>query len=32
MQVGELTTDSNFNVVGVGEVLAKELEEGYEYL
>ncbi|NLL30970.1 MAG: stage II sporulation protein P [Clostridiales bacterium] len=28
-EVGELTTDSNFNVVGVGEVLAKELEEGY---
>lgn len=28
-EVGELTTDSNFNVVGVGEILAKELEEGY---
>lgn len=25
----ELTTDTDFNVVGVGEVLAKELEEGY---
>lgn len=24
-----LTTDTNYNVVGVGEVLAKELEEGY---
>lgn len=23
------TTDNNFNVVGVGEILAKELEEGY---
>lgn len=23
------TTDNNFNVIGVGEILAKELEEGY---
>lgn len=28
-EAGRDTTDSNFNVVGVGEVLAKELEEGY---
>jgi stage II sporulation protein P len=26
---GNDTTDSNFNVVGVGDVLTKELEEGY---
>lgn len=28
-EAGKDTTDSNFNVVGVGDVLAKELEEGY---
>ncbi|WP_300384983.1 stage II sporulation protein P [Clostridium sp.] len=28
-EASELTTDSNYNVVGVGDVLAKELEEGY---
>lgn len=28
-EVEALTTDNNFNVVGVGEVISKELEEGY---
>lgn len=28
-EAGKDTTDSNFNVVGVGDVLTKELEEGY---
>lgn len=28
-EAGKDTTDSDFNVVGVGDVLAKELEEGY---
>ena len=28
-EASNLTTDNNYNVVGVGEVLAKELEEGY---
>lgn len=28
-EVGKDTTDSDFNVVGVGDVLTKELEEGY---
>lgn len=28
-EAGKDTTDSNFNVVGVGDVLSKELEEGY---
>ncbi|MDU1313585.1 MAG: stage II sporulation protein P [Clostridium septicum] len=28
-EAGKDTTDSNFNVVGVGDILAKELEEGY---
>ncbi|ATD56196.1 stage II sporulation protein P [Clostridium chauvoei] len=28
-EAGKETTDSNFNVVGVGDILAKELEEGY---
>lgn len=28
-EASNLTTDNNYNVVGVGDVLAKELEEGY---
>ena len=28
-EASNLTTDTNYNVVGVGDVLAKELEEGY---
>lgn len=28
-EANNLTTDTNYNVVGVGDILAKELEEGY---